>query len=222
MRIIEEKFGIQISLHSECTCVLIIEDRSILTEVIRLLYEQMEGKEEYFMLFDSDQKLPFTKKVEFILEPFSLSVNDRKILASIHSELSTLSNEKYIVEKNELHKNILCYLDLIVQESEQPLTYNENTDIQGLLKLFELKVEEDVELLEKIMLYLKLCVYLKKVQVIIFFNLKLYLSENELLYLYEYAMYNKVCLLLIEHNEMEKLLNEKICILDSDGCFIQY
>lgn len=223
MKLVEGKYGLEIELHSDRVSVLVIEKSEILVEIISRLYQQINDSEEYFSLLNVDKKLVVSKKIEFILEPFSLIVNDRKLLTSIYTELSEIMNEKYFAEKNYLYQNILNYLDNAVQESDLPLVYTELTDVNGLMKLFELKVEADnLSLLERIMLYMKLCIQIKKVEVIIYLNLKSYLNEEEIVYLYEYAEYNKVCLLLIESSQKEKNNREQVYILDKDGCLICY
>lgn len=223
MRLVEGKYGIEIELYSNLASVLVVEASEMLVEVVGRLYQQLNGNEEYFMLLNVDKKLIVSKNVEFIMEPFSLSVNDRKLLTAIYTELGVIVDEKYLVEKNYLQQSIMEYLDNVVQESEFPLIYMDITDVNGLMKLYEIKVQEEgLSLLERLMLYMKLCIQIKKVVVVAFLNLKMFLNQEDLVYLYEYAEYNKVYLLLIENEQKEKNNREQIYILDKDGCFICY
>lgn len=59
------------------------------------------------------------------------------------------------------------------------------------------------------------------VKILTLVNIKSYLSENELIELYQSASYNKIQLLLIESVERKLLSNEDVCIVDSDKCIIK-
>ena len=74
--------------------------------------------------------------------------------------------------------------------------------------------------MERLAEYLKLLHQLCKIQVIIFVNLKTYFSQDELEELYKFAFYEKLFLVLIENREKPKLKEEKVCIIDADGCII--
>ena len=59
---------------------------------------------------------------------------------------------------------------------------------------------------------------LKVADILIIPNLKLFLSNEELVELYKYSLYNNVKLLLIERNNEEQLKYEKNIIIDENFC----
>ena len=57
---------------------------------------------------------------------------------------------------------------------------------------------------------------LKIAKILVVPNLKMYLSDEELVELYKYSMYNNVKLFLIERKQTEKLKYEKIIYVDEN------
>lgn len=120
-------------------------------------------------------------------------------------------------------KNGMLYLIEGIQErlQYQNIAYNLEFSWENLLKLYQVHFEPlCVSLLEKLVEYIKIASNLLNLKVIGFVNLKLYLTEEQLHYLYEIAFYNKVNLLLIENIENTQLEEEKLYIVDRDKCII--
>lgn len=210
-------------MYKEKCNVLVLEDISIFANLVNSLYQQINGGEETLVLVTGNKKEDVKKVLELIIEPFTTDVNERKILTKLYTELSTSGNELYMEEKINVEKAAFDYLDQLVIECDIPLEYDDTMDINSIIKLFNVKIRDDsVSLIEKIIFYVKMCIQIKKVKVVGFVNLKSYLSSEDLLYLYEYARYNEVYLVLIENRETCSLENENICILDQDSCLITY
>ena len=101
------------------------------------------------------------------------------------------------------------------------MTFDIEENIPNLLKAYNVRLEtEGVTLLERIVEYLRLLHQLCKIKVIIFVNLKTYLSDSELEQLYEFSAYEKMSFVLLENVHRNRLKNEKICIVDHDCCII--
>ena len=96
--------------------------------------------------------------------------------------------------------------------------YKDSIGIQEYLKLLGLKISNNKgEIIDKIFSLIDAVEYLSVAKLLIFVNLKLYLSDDELNEIYKYAMYKKVNILLIETGEeKEPIKNEKILFVDSD------
>ena len=83
------------------------------------------------------------------------------------------------------------------------------------------KIEENTgTLFSRLIDYMKLISSYIGAKILTLVNIKSYLSENELIELYQSVSYNKIQLLLIESVERKLLSNEDVCIVDSDKCII--
>lgn len=174
------------------------------------------------MLAEGEKIYPFQKYAQVVLEPFSLDVNERKILTQLYQEIKDEAYEACFLETNEIQNRLVRYMDELLMKVPYPLTYTEELDMAGLLKLMKVSIESDAEtFLEKIVQYLRIMSSLCRIKVIFFMNLKFFLKEEELRALYREAAYCKIQLVLIEGFMRDKMEEEDICIIDSDLCIIR-
>ena len=94
-------------------------------------------------------------------------------------------------------------------------------DIAGLLKAMDVKYEEIEEsLLEHLIRYIKLVVELLGVKLIIFVNLRSYLSDRQFRGLIQEIKYQEIKALFIENQEKACIEGGMRYIIDKDGCEI--
>ena len=87
----------------------------------------------------------------------------------------------------------------------------------GKDKGYKIEEQELYKIIDTVFSLIDVVEYLLVAKLLIFVNLKLYLSDDELNEIYKYAMYKKVNILLIETGEeKEPIKNEKILFVDSD------
>jgi len=185
------------------------------------LKEQTNGAEGNFILSDSNE-LNLSKSAIVIIDIFSLSLNNKKLLNTVYNEIKskTLEEEMYL-RSTELITAIEKYFDEIRYMMDYPLTF-QNVDFGGLFKAIDLKVEEQYEsFLEKLIDYISIIQSLYHFSFIAFVNLKSFLAAEELVQLYEFFNKDKINVLLIENtNNSIQLDNEQVYIIDEDLCEI--
>ena len=94
-------------------------------------------------------------------------------------------------------------------------------DLAGLLKAMDVKYEEIEEsLLEHLIRYIKLVVKLLGVKLIIFVNLRSYLSDRQFMGLIQEIKYQEIKALFIENQEKACIEGGMRYIIDKDGCEI--
>lgn len=79
---------------------------------------------------------------------------------------------------------------------------------------------QDVEFLERIVEYMKLLQSLCKIKVLFLVNIKLYLTDEQMILLYREAEYINLQLVLIEHIMKSTIFEEKVVVIDKDDCII--
>lgn len=201
--------------------VLVIENQSVLVDIVENLRIQSEGGDGDFVIADETKIYPFHQIARVILEPFSLHTNEKKMQTQLYQEMKQEMTESLFMEWNELQQKIIQYLDMVVLKMPYPITYTENVDINAFLKMVKVFLEEGEGFLEKIVQYIRILSVLCGVRIIFFLHLKLFLSKEELSALYQEAAYNKIQLVLIESHTCDRIENEDICIIDKDMCMIQ-
>ena len=152
-------------------------------------------------IFSLENDITFTEEYINVLQ-----IQDKKLFTNVINSLNDNINniedtkERIIILDNDIEikieKEVLMIIDVFNidfnQKKIQSALYN--------------KIEK-IDVVE----------YLLVAKLLIFVNLKLYLSDDELNEIYKYAMYKKVNILLIETGEeKEPIKNEKILFVDSD------
>lgn len=221
MRLVCSDYGLDMELEENRVTVLTVENAKFITEIIGSLKNQITGEEGMFVLSDHDKIQRIDKKMNLIIDPFDVSINDRKIINKLHSRLGIIAPD-YFQEKEKITADIISLLDEIVLASPfSNLIYNLDYDWTEMFKGFNIRFEETGEnLIEKLVEFIRIQASLLEIRVLCFVNLKSYLIQEELQELYKAAFYNKINLVLIESIEKDKLENEQIYIVDKDRCLI--
>ena len=219
MKLVYSAYGIRFELEENKVNILVIENPTVLVEVIGMLNEQCEGKDGEFILSDENKILNISKSISFVKEPFSIDCNNRKILTKLYQELERECVEDWGEEQQEFNKSYITYIANLCQKSDFMLTFVDKPELQDILKMAEVKIDVQ-SILERIIEYIKISNNLLKQNIFVFLNLKLFLTEQEIEELYKECFYRKVHLILIEGTYKIKKQEEKICVIDKDKCVI--
>lgn len=161
---------------------------------------------------DKNSEINLSNKIDVVVDYFNIDFNSKKITNSLYKLISTNIGdydksklENYYVKiKNVLSKSFLDY--------NLPLIINDEFNIEIVLKLLKVNIESKNNLLDNLFLLIDINNIFHINELIIFVNLKQYLSKDELLELYKYCLYNNVRILLIDSqcygvtNKFEKKL----------------
>lgn len=161
---------------------------------------------------DKNSEIDLSNKIDVVVDYFNIDFNSKKITNSLYKLISTnISDDDksklenyYVKIKNVLSKSFLDY--------NLPLIINDEFNIEIVLKLLKVNIESKNNLLDNLFLLIDINNIFHINELIIFVNLKQYLSNDELLELYKYCLYNNVRILLIDSqcygvtNKFEKKL----------------
>lgn len=105
----------------------------------------------------------------------------------------------------------------LLNEIDLPLCVDNEFNFDNLSKLIKIAIETKDELLDNLLLLIDLERVLKSKCLLVFVNLKQYLSKNELIELYKYAIYNNVNIFLVDSQSYGVTLKyEKKLIIDDN------
>ena len=200
----------------------VVENQEYFSILLENLYRQSIG-EGKFIFSEGDKILSLEKQAEIIWNPFSIDMNNKKILGKLYHELQTISLEESYDAIGNLNAEIIRYLDAISEKVAYPIRFGMDLNLMDLYKLYGVQLETDgSSTLEKLMDYIKIMSSLCGIHMMIFINLKDYLPENQIKELYKTAFYYKMNLLLIEAHQRESLPNECTQLIDQEFCVIKY
>lgn len=122
----------------------------------------------------------------------------------------------------EINGVLIDYLEKLMNGVPYHLTFDLDLDIGSILKGYNVLMEDtDCSLLEKLMEYMRAMSQICHIRSFVCVNLKSFFSKEELKYLYEFAVYEKINIIVIESIQSEALIGEKGWILDKDLCIIE-
>lgn len=223
MKLVEREYGIEVDIKENIVSIIVLEDVKLRLPLINELFSQTSGKEGNWLLFENDKGFDLGKKVELILEPLTLTLNNKKVKTKLYQDIKTIAQDYCFSQGLEVHSQICNYLENMLDKLPYPVKYDEDWDVSEILKAYNVElVEEYDNIFEKLYNYIKLVNTVCGTDIFIMVNIKQYLTDEQITELYKMAAYGKIQLVLIEFSTNNKRDCEELYILDNDDCVITY
>lgn len=199
MKLVNTLYDLEFDLIENQILVLSIENHLVYSNILETLWKQYKGENGDFILSDESKELKLSQKMDCIYNIFNINTNDRKIITKLYQEL-TFQNDTLLQEESVLFKQeLISYFDKVISTVPYNLKYNFDTDLSSLMKSLSVEIDDDSDsLLEKMMQYINLMNQICGVNIFVIPNLKAYFSTEEIIQLYEFTIYNKIYLIVIE------------------------
>ena len=182
-----------IELSSEYIRCLEIENIQYFYRFVSLLNSCDDGSTTDEIIFINN----FNYKI--IIDYFNIELNDKKMIGSLNKyikeNISEVDYDKLIKNYNKLVNAFVSSLD----DVDLKLSIDNDVDIDKIIKFVNLKFLKDNSLLNNLLLMIDVLRELKTHDCLILVNLKQYLTYDDILELYKYAIYNGVILLLVDN-----------------------
>lgn len=222
MKLVHVDLEQQIVFGNNQGCEWIIESPKLFAKYIKELYDQSQGQTGCFILTEDDMQLDIEKSVEVIVNPFSVNINDKKILNKLFAELTKLAYEEdlYLMTQ-EIMSKLQDYVLRLEYLSPYILEMDSELDMTAVLKALGVKIENYADdYFENLNLYIKIIAELLKKKMVVLVNIGSYLEKEQIEQLIETAVHNEIKLLLIENHQRDFSEEQIRYILDKDGCEI--
>ncbi len=199
----------------------IIESPQFFSQYVQELILQKEGKELGYVLSHEDKILDISKTVDIIINPFTVNINEKKIVNKLYAELNELAYaEDMYVETQEMVQVLNRYLLKLEQKTDHMLEVNHIVDMTLLFKAtgIQHEVMED-SFFETIVRYIKL-IAKQGIKLIVFINIRTYLCDEQLILLIAEMAYQDIKILFVENYERSCIDGLFRYIIDMDRCEI--
>ena len=200
--------------------VLIISNKECFLHVLECINSKNQGLEnnEIFLLDSENNELNMEKNILILFDVFNIEYNSKKFLNKIYDIVSNnikLKND-FIIE--ELIFKLRNYIIEEINELPFEFLMKDEVDILDILKLFSLKIDSQsyTTILERIELVIDMLSIIQPDTLLIIPNLKLYMSDEEIIELYKYSLYNNINLLVVEKKFNNKLKYENVLLIDEN------
>jgi len=204
-------------LENERILAIEIENTNYFYRFVNDIFSVAEGDViEDISFFDNDFKeLNLSSKINVILDYFHLELNSKKIQNKLYDFMEKQVSEVDVNSFAKEFSKLKDKLDILLREIDIPVTIESDFEVAQIFKLFKVAIKPDNSLLNNLFIYLDIEKNLLNDKIIFLVNLKDYLNNNDIEELYKYAIYNNICLILIDSRSHGTLLkNEKKIIID--------
>lgn len=222
MKLAHVELNKPIEIEPAYPCEWVIESPKLFTKYIQELLKQNGGEDGNFVFSQDDKIVDFSKKGEIILNPFAVDINERKIINKLYTQLTELAyTELFYTQTQEIIQQIHQYIYELEQESRHVLCMDENIELFSIFKAVGVRHEVyEEDFCECLCRYIKVIREVLGIQLVVFVNIRSYLSDEEVLDLVKNTGYEDVNLLLIESKERSCIIGVNRCIIDVDLCEI--
>lgn len=220
MKLRISNFQNDINLFDGIVSIVEIHNVKYFSKFIQNLNDAINGLEsnEIILLSDDNKRLKLEREALLLIDLYNIDFNSKKIISKIYEFVS--NNIKNSQDEKILnHLNVLRhYIDLELTDLPFEFQMKEVLNVEEILKLFSVKIDcmNYQTVFEKLQLLIELMANLKLASILIIPNLKQFLTEEELVEIYKYSMYNEMRLVLIERKCDQKLQYEQIMCIDEN------
>lgn len=202
MNISYPNYNILISTKEGTNTVICIENPVAYADVVGNIYHQMNGEDGDMIWSQDGKEINISKKGVVVFNPYSISPNEKRVINKLYQELEEKARD-YIQEDSALLESaIVTYLDKLIAEVPYGISYDFVPGISALLKMYDVRIDECADsLLERIIEYIKALHRICGIQVFVFVGLKNYISSDDNKQLYEFVLYEKIDLILVESKQ---------------------
>ncbi len=209
-----------IEWHEHEIPILTIESKRFFNELIRKLYINFNFIQDSSIKFLDCNDNDLSKVTKLILEPFSLTANNKEVMRYLDNLLlQVFKEEKLLLDEilspiREIYLKTFSFLPI---ETEVEMNFNP----KQVSKLFKYAVIEDSEsLLEQICDCLSTLIEMNIYKAFIFVNLKSVFDVGVFEEIGQFFLYEKIPVLFIENTKHPKISFERHYIIDADFCEI--
>ena len=222
MKMVHPELNMQFLFDKSTYCEWIIESQECYLKYLQELMLQANGKEGNFLLSHLEKELDINKKVEVIIDPIFVDLNDKRILNKIYEQISHMAyEEENYIRTKELNQYVFEYLLELENKSEYILEINEELDLNYLLKSAGVKSESrEDNFLERLLRYIDLLHVLLKKEIIVLVNIRSYLTDLQMEEFVKMLQYKEIAVLFIENQQKSCVRGTKQYIIDKDQCEI--
>ncbi len=212
-------FDNNIKIENDYIQVIEIENKKTFYRLVSDLYKikNDEKLDEVFFYDDNNQEINMYNKVDLYVNFFDIDLNSKKNLNALNKNIinSLTDNVKEEILNN--FKKLSRSFTKILSDIDLPLSLNDNITVDDIIKLLKISINKTDDLLNNLLLLIDLEKVLKINEVLFFINLKQYLSQEELIEFYKYAIYNEIKIVLVDSQSYGvKLDYEKKLIIDAN------
>lgn len=218
MNLSVDYFDNQIIFASGYINAIEIENKRYFYRFVNDLYSiYANGYSDNLKFINDNKEINMYGKTKVFINYFDFQFDSKKYTNEISKFVSNYISEEDTKNLINLYSKMTRIYKKSLNDIDLPLYVENDISIDNINKLMKLGISPKEELLDNLMLLIDLEHTLKTNNLLIFVNLKQYLTKDEVVELYKYAIYNGIMIMLVDSISYGVTLkNEKKYIIDEN------
>lgn len=218
MNLSVDYFDNQIIFTSGYINAIEIENKRYFYRFVNDLYSvYTNGYSDNLKFINDNKEINMNGKTKVFINYFDFQFDSKKYTNEISKFVSNYISEEDTKNLINLYSKMTKIYKKALNDIDLPLYVENDISIDNINKLMKLGISPKEELLDNLMLLIDLEHTLKTNNLLIFVNLKQYLTKDEVVELYKYAIYNEIMIMLVDSISYGVTLkNEKKYIIDEN------
>lgn len=173
--------------------------------------------EDIYCYDNENNEINLSNKLLIVNDYFDLTNVLKKYNTNLQKSIINEIKEDKLNELTLKYKQLIDKLKSSISEIDLPIKLNDEFSLEQLIKLTKPTIETKENLINNLYLLIDLEKIFKINKLLIFVNLKQYLTKQEILEFYKYTIYNKVPILLFDNKSYSISLENEVKLLVDDN-----
>ena len=219
MKLIIKYIDNDIELKENEISAIEIENKRYFYRIVKDLYDIYDNElsEDIYMIDDNNKEINISNKIKIFIDYFNFKLDSKKYTNDITKYINKVLSEETKETLLNQYKKIINLYKKELNNIDLPLVLDTDLDIENITKLIKVSIDTNKELINNLFTLIDLENIFQTKNILVFINLKQYLSKEEIEELYKYSIYNRITLLLIDSQSYgTTLTNERKLIIDEN------
>ena len=219
MKLIIKYIDNDIELKENEISAIEIENKRYFYRIVKVLYDIYDNElsEDIYLIDDNNKEINISNKIKIFIDYFNFKLDSKKYTNDITKYINKVLSEETKETLLNQYKKIINLYKKELNNIDLPLVLDTDLDIENITKLIKVSIDTNKELINNLFTLIDLENIFQTKNILVFINLKQYLSKEEIEELYKYSIYNRITLLLIDSQSYgTTLTNERKLIIDEN------
>lgn len=218
MNLIVDYFDNKIIFNDEYINAIEIENNRYFYRFINDLYSIYTiGYSDDIKFTQETKELNMNGSIKIYINYFDFQFDSKKYTNDISKLVNNYLDESDIKDLTILYNKMTKIYKRSLNNIDLPLHIEDEINVENINKIIKLSISPKEELLDNLFLLIDLEKALRTNNLLVFVNLKQYLSKDEIVEFYKYAIYNNIKIILVDSQCYGiSLKNEKKYIIDEN------
>ena len=209
----------KIDLYNDYVNSIEILNNNYFYRLTNLVYKYSNNQEtEEFYFTENNEEIKLNKKIRIITNYYDFDFNNKKYINELIKNISNNTDDNILLKLNNNYNKLYKVLSSLINSVDLNFKVDiyDEFSINEILNNFNLSIPSKDNLLDNLILLIDIEKQFNINKILVFINLKDYLSREEIIEFEKYCIYNNVYVILFDNSKYKNNSYEKKFLIDND------